>query len=310
MDGVSVPEGIVLSAELYKRLREGDVRNPRFQRKIIFSLRQYVDRLTDGRFGNPSDPVLLSVRSGAVFSMPGVMDTITNVGITQDVIDYYARQDPWFAYDCYRRLIHDFALSYYGMDRALYERLMTQAKEEAAVDLKEKLTGRQMEILTKKYRYAINRPASRCPRTTTNSSITRSWRCTSRGTHRWRATTGSSSTCRTSGARRSSCSGWSSGTTRPIPSPGSCTATTWATRTSASRRVQDPRAGARHRQRRGARLPDQRGATLDLHRLRPFSSMERSYPEQYRKVYDAVKRIRERWGNEVEIEFTLENDTL
>jgi hypothetical protein len=56
------------------------------------------------------------------------MDTVKNVGITQDVIDYYARQDPWFAFDCYRGSSTISRLSYYGMDRALYERLMAQPR--------------------------------------------------------------------------------------------------------------------------------------------------------------------------------------
>ncbi len=311
MDGVSVPEGIVLSAELYKRLREGDVRNPRFQRKIIFSLRQYVDRLTDGRFGNPSDPVLLSVRSGAVFSMPGVMDTITNVGITQDVIDYYARQDPWFAYDCYRRLIHDFALSYYGMDRALYERLMTQAKEEAAVDLKEKLTGRQMEILTKKYRYAINRAGFSVPKDhyeqlyhaivavyqSWNSPVARNYRQFVNMSDEWgtavivqRMVFGNNSPDSITGVVHSHYLGYEN-----IGLFGE-----YKTRAQGH----DIVSGVA----RVFPISEEQRSTYTA--SSPFSSMERSYPEQYRKVYDAVKRIRERWGNEVEIEFTLENDTL
>ena len=188
-----MPEGIVLSSELYKRLREGDIQNPRFQRKLIYQLRTYIDQFTGGRFGNPDDPVLLSVRSGAVFSMPGVMDTITNVGITQEILDRFALMDGWFAYDCYRRLIHDFAISSYGMDRALFEKLMAQAKEEAGVDLKEKLTGGQMEILTKKYRYASQQAwAFRCRRTPTSSSSWPSCRCSAHGNPRWRRITASS----------------------------------------------------------------------------------------------------------------------
>ncbi len=311
MDGVNVPEGIVISAELYKRLREGDVRNPRFQRKIIFLLRQYVDRLTDGRFGNPSNPVLLSVRSGAVFSMPGVMDTITNVGITQDVIDYYARQDPWFAYDCYRRLIHDFALSYYGMDRALYERLMTQAKEEAAVDLKEKLTGRQMEILTKKYRYAINRAGFSVPKDhyeqlyhaivavyqSWNSPVARTYRQFVNMSDEWgtavivqRMVFGNNSPNSITGVVHSHYLGYEN-----IGLFGE-----YKTRAQGH----DIVSGVA----RVFPISEEQRSTYTA--SSPFSSMERSYPEQYRKVYEAVKRIRERWGNEVEIEFTLENDTL
>ncbi len=311
MEGVNVPEGIVLSTELYKRLREGDVRNPRFQRKIIFSLKQYVDGLTDGRFGNPSNPVLLSVRSGAVFSMPGVMDTVTNVGITQDVIDYYARQDPWFAFDCYRRLIHDFALSYYGMDRALYERLMAQAKEEAGVDLKEKLTGRQMEILTKKYRFAINRAGFSVPKDhyeqlyhaivavyqSWNSPVARNYRQFVNMSDEWgtavivqKMVFGNNSPNSITGVVHSHYLGYEN-----IGLFGE-----YKTRAQGH----DIVSGVA----RVFPISEEQRSTYTA--SSPFSSMERTYPEQYRKVYEAVKRIRDRWGNEVEIEFTLENDTL
>lgn len=311
MEGVNVPEGIVFSTELYKRLREGDVRNPRFQRKIIYSLKQYVDWLTGGRFGNPSNPVLLSVRSGAVFSMPGVMDTITNVGITQEVIDYYARQDPWFAYDCYRRLIHDFALSYYGMDRALYERLMAQAKEEAGVDLKEKLTGRQMEVLTKKYRFAINRAGFSVPKDhyeqlyhaivavyqSWNSPVVRNYRQFVNMSDEWgtavivqKMVFGNNSPFSITGVVHSHYLGYEN-----IGLFGE-----YKTRAQGH----DIVSGVA----RVFPISEEQRSTYTA--SSPFSSMELTYPEQYRKVYDAVKRIRERWGNEVEIEFTLESDTL
>jgi hypothetical protein len=93
IDGINVPEGYVLSSELYKRIKEGNINNPRFRRKLTALLQKNVDVYTRNRFANSADPILLSVRSGAVFSMPGVMDTITNVGITQEILDYYAAKD-------------------------------------------------------------------------------------------------------------------------------------------------------------------------------------------------------------------------
>jgi pyruvate,orthophosphate dikinase len=120
-----------------------------------YLLKRYVDSFIPGRFGNPENPCLLSVRSGAVFSMPGIMDTITNIGLTSPIIDYYAEKDMWFAYDCYRRFIQDIVTSYYGLDRRIFENLMYESKKEAGVELKQKLSGEQMKSIALKYKQVV-----------------------------------------------------------------------------------------------------------------------------------------------------------
>jgi len=311
MEGLHVPEGIVVSTEFYKRIREGDADNPRFQRKVIYSLKKYIDEFTGGRYANPRDPVLLSVRSGAVFSMPGVMDTITNVGVTQEIVDRLAERDPWFAYDCYRRLIHDFGISLYGIDRSLFERLMAQAKEEAGVDLKEKLSGGQMEVLTKKYRFAVNKLGFSVPKDpyeqlffavrgvfkSWESEIAQNYRRLVNISDSWgtaviiqRMVFGNVSPMCVTGVVHSHYLGYEniglfgeyktraqghdivSGVARVFP-------------ISEEQRTKYARSGA-------------------------FPSLEKTYPAQYRKIYSAVKLIRERWGNDVEIEFTMEGEVL
>lgn len=311
LDGMNVPEGIVISSELYSRLRDGDINNPRFQRKVIYVLKKYIDRFTRGRFANPENPVLLSVRSGAVFSMPGVMDTITNVGITQEIIDYYALQDPWFAYDCYRRLIHDFAISAYGMDRAVFERLMAVAKDEAGVDLKEKITGRQMEALTKKYRYAINRVGFSIPKDpyeqlylaiaavfqSWDSTIARNYRRFVNIADRWGTAViiqemvfGNRSPLSITGVAHSHYLGKEN-----IGLFGE-----YKTRAQGH----DIVSGI-------ARVfPISEEQRVHFERSSPFPSLEKTYPALYKMVYDAVKKIRNAWGNEIEIEFTIDDGVL
>lgn len=311
MEGLHVPEGIVVSTEFYKRIREGDADNPRFQRKVIYSLKKYIDEFTGGRYANPRDPVLLSVRSGAVFSMPGVMDTITNVGVTQEIIDRLAERDPWFAYDCYRRLIHDFGISIYGIDRSLFEQLMAQAKEEAGVDLKEKLVGGQMEVLTKKYRFAINKLGFSVPKDpyeqlffavhgvfkSWDSEIAQNYRRLVNISDDWgtaviiqRMVFGNVSPLCITGVVHSHYLGYEN-----IGLFGE-----YKTRAQGH----DIVSGI-------ARVfPISEGQRIKYARSGVFPSLEKTYPEHYKKIYHAVKLIRERWGNDVEIEFTMENDVL
>ena len=93
MEGVNAPPGIILSSELYKRLGDAIVNDVESRQQMIYLLKRYVDKFTGNRFASRHNPLLLSVRSGAVFSMPGVMDTITNVGMTREILAFYAKKD-------------------------------------------------------------------------------------------------------------------------------------------------------------------------------------------------------------------------
>ena len=309
--GINVPEGFILSSELFKRIRDGNIRNPRFLRKMTYYMKKFIDEHTDRRFANSSNPVLLSVRSGAVFSMPGVMDTITNVGITQEIIDYYARQDEWFAYDCYRRLIQDFAISFYGMDRSIFEHLMAKAKEEAGVPLKEKLSGRQMELLTRRYRYVINEYGFSIPKDPYEqllyavigvyqswySKIARNYREYVNISEEWgtavilqRMVFGNFSPDYLTGVVHSVYLG-----TEYIGLFGE-----YKTRAQGH----DIVSGV------AKVFPISEEQKKIYAKFRDFPSMERLFPESYRILYDAVSTIRQKWGNDVEIEFTIENEKL
>lgn len=311
IEDLNVPRGFVISSEMYKRLGDGDIRNPRFQRKMIYLLKKYVDELTENRFANPENPILLSVRSGAVFSMPGVMDTITNVGVTQEIIEYYARFDPWFAYDCYRRLIHDFAISYYGMDRHLFEGLMAQTKEDAGVDLKEKLNGRQMESMTKKYRYALNKAGYSIFKDpyeqlffaiiavfqSWNSDVAKNYRQFINISEEWgtavivqKMVFGNVSPISITGVVHSQYIGYEN-----IGLFGE-----YKTRAQGH----DVVSGV-------ARVfPISEAQRSKYASSSMFPSLEKTYPAHYRKIHDAIKKVREWWGNEVEVEFTFENEVL
>jgi len=152
INGVNVPDGIILASYLYRVFKEEVLDDEKMRSKLMSLLKLFTDSLTKNRFGNPNDPELLSVRSGAVFFMPGVMDTITNVGLTPDILKYYSQIDEWFAYDCYRRFLQDLATSFYDVKRSVFENIITATKKELNVQLKEKMTGEQMKALAQRYR--------------------------------------------------------------------------------------------------------------------------------------------------------------
>ncbi len=309
--GVDVPEGFIISSEFYKRVKEDNIKNPRFRRKLTSMFARYVDEFTGGRFGDPQNPALLSVRSGAVFSMPGVMDTITNVGITEEILERLSEVDAWFAYDCYRRLIQDFGISSYGIDRAIFENLMAEAKANAGVDLKEKLTGRQMKLLTRKYRYIINDYGYSIPKDpykqlfyailavfeSWDSVIARNYREFVNISDVWgtavivqKMVFGNINPRNITGVVHSQYLG-----NEKLSLFGE-----YKTRAQGH----DIVSGV-------ARVFPISEEQKKIHaKSAAFPSLESSFPEQYARLAGAVKMIRDRWGNDVEIEFTCEDDRL
>jgi len=94
-----------------------------------------IEEQTGKEFGNPENPLLLSVRSGARVSMPGMMDTVLNLGLNDETLEGLAEltDDEWFAYDAYRRFITMFADVVIGLDRQDFEELLTEIKQEEGV---------------------------------------------------------------------------------------------------------------------------------------------------------------------------------
>lgn len=95
-----------------------------------------VERRSKKRFGDPRNPLLLSVRSGAKFSMPGMMDTVLNLGLNDEVVEGLANltSNPRFAYDCYRRLIMMFSDVVKGTGKDEYEHALQAIKQRLGVD--------------------------------------------------------------------------------------------------------------------------------------------------------------------------------
>ncbi|MFZ5870575.1 MAG: pyruvate, phosphate dikinase [Actinomycetota bacterium] len=131
--GLPVPPGFIVTTQACRAyLAEGH--EPEGLAEEIDAHLRAVEEQAGRRFGDPDDPLLVSVRSGARFSMPGMMDTVLNVGLTEATLPGLARRaDERFAWDCYRRLVQMYGKTVLGVDGRLFEDVLHAAREAAGV---------------------------------------------------------------------------------------------------------------------------------------------------------------------------------
>jgi pyruvate,orthophosphate dikinase len=115
------------------------------------------------KLGDPADPLLVSVRSGAKFSMPGMMDTVLNVGLSDESVDGLAKQsgNERFAWDAYRRLIQMFGKTVLGIDGEHFEHALDDAKKHAGATSDTQLTAEDLKALTQSYKELVVKHAGR-----------------------------------------------------------------------------------------------------------------------------------------------------
>jgi pyruvate,orthophosphate dikinase len=154
--GLPVPAGFIVTTEACRKYMELGGELPDGLRQEVEEHVARLEETTGKRFGDPSDPLLVSVRSGAAISMPGMMDTILNLGLNDDAVEGLSKAtgNERFAFDAYRRLIQMFGHVVDGIDGELFERELASLKGERGVshdvdldasDLRE-LTGRFAKI--------------------------------------------------------------------------------------------------------------------------------------------------------------------
>jgi pyruvate, orthophosphate dikinase len=119
--GVPVPAGFTITTDAFRAYMSNGKTLPGGLEAEIEDHLRVLEQKTGKRFGDADEPLLVSVRSGAAVSMPGMMDTILNVGLNDQSVEALARRtgNEWFAYDCYRRLIEMFGET---VDRVEYDR--------------------------------------------------------------------------------------------------------------------------------------------------------------------------------------------
>ena len=152
--GLPVPQGFTISTEACtKYYEDGRKINDEIKAEIM----QYVDKLeeiTGKKFGDKENPLLVSVRSGARASMPGMMDTILNLGLNEDVVAVMAAKsgNPRWAWDCYRRFIQMYSDVVMEVGKKYFEVLIDQMKEAKGVTQDVELTAEDLKELAGQFK--------------------------------------------------------------------------------------------------------------------------------------------------------------
>ena len=152
--GLPVPQGFTITTEACtKYYEDGRMNNDAIKAQIEEKLAQ-IEKITGKKFGDPSNPLLVSVRSGARVSMPGMMDTILNLGLNDEVVEGLAKltNNERFAYDSYRRFIQMFSDVVMQQDKSKYERILDEIKEKKGVKFDKDLTADDLKEIVKLFK--------------------------------------------------------------------------------------------------------------------------------------------------------------
>ncbi|SHI45118.1 pyruvate, phosphate dikinase [Thermoclostridium caenicola] len=151
--GLPVPQGFTITTEACTRYCEDGQVIAKDIEDQIYEYLAKMEEIVGKQFGNPDNPLLVSVRSGARASMPGMMDTILNLGLNDTVVEGLAKltNNPRFAYDSYRRFIMMFSDVVMGIERSKFENLLDEMKEKKGVKLDTELDADDLKALVKQY---------------------------------------------------------------------------------------------------------------------------------------------------------------
>ena len=152
--GLPVPQGFTITTEACTQYYE-DGRE--INEEIQSQINEYItkmEEITGKKFGDKENPLLVSVRSGARASMPGMMDTILNLGLNEEVVETLAEKsgNPRWAYDCYRRFIQMYSDVVMEVGKKYFEELIDKMKEEKGVTLDVELTAEDLKELANQFK--------------------------------------------------------------------------------------------------------------------------------------------------------------
>src|SRR5579859_5946121 len=159
--GLPVPPGFTITTEACNAFYAAGSKFPDgMWDQALAALRQ-VEKQTGKRFGDAANPLLVSVRSGARFSMPGMMDTVLNLGLNRETLEGLARltKDRRFALDAYRRFMQLFSKIVLEVDGQLFEDALDQMKGETGAATDADLTPDALDTLIHRYREIVRREA-------------------------------------------------------------------------------------------------------------------------------------------------------
>ncbi len=151
--GINVPQGFIVTTEACTEFQNQGALWESLREEIAEHMKT-LEATTGKKFGDESDPLLVSVRSGAPISMPGMMDTILNLGLNDISVKAVAEKsgNPHWAYDSYRRFITMFSDVAIGLDRQKFEAILEQAKEKAGVQQDYELSAEQLEDIANQFK--------------------------------------------------------------------------------------------------------------------------------------------------------------
>lgn len=158
--GVNVPPGLTLLTTCCREYsKSGKVPDGLFEE--VFQELSKVETSLNRKLGDLENPLLLSVRSGAKFSMPGMMDTILNLGLNDKTVEALSKKtgNPRFAWDSYRRFIHMYSNVVLGVDKDDFEEILEESKKKAGIKSDSELTAEKLKELVGEYKKLVEKEA-------------------------------------------------------------------------------------------------------------------------------------------------------
>lgn len=152
--GLPVPRGFIVTTEACtKYYKDGRIIDKEIENEM-YSMMAKTEEMVGKKFGDPANPLLVSVRSGARVSMPGMMDTVLNLGLNDEVVEGLAKltDNERFAYDSYRRFIQMFSDVVVEIKKSRFEKILGNVKEEKGVEFDTDLDADDLKEVVKRYK--------------------------------------------------------------------------------------------------------------------------------------------------------------
>jgi pyruvate, orthophosphate dikinase len=157
--GLPVPPGFTITTEVCTYYYANGQTYPADLEKEVAAAVDKIGRLTDSKLGDPKRPLLVSVRSGARVSMPGMMDTVLNLGLTPETVEGVVAltNNPRFAYDSYRRFVQMYSNVVLGLEHSDFEEILEGEKEAKGVELDTDLDADDLKRITAKFKDLVKK---------------------------------------------------------------------------------------------------------------------------------------------------------
>ena len=156
--GLPVPPGFIVTTEVFRcreLIESYPPANENFRKQVDREI-SHLEKLTGRTFGSPENSLLVSVRSGAAVSQPGMMDSYLNVGMNEEIVSGIIKQtgEEWFAWDCYRRFLQSYGMSF-GLVRDKFDAIIDGFKKKYSASFKRDFSPKQMKEVAMAYKEII-----------------------------------------------------------------------------------------------------------------------------------------------------------